>query len=152
MSLKQVIDQDLKEALLSGDRLKADTLRMLKSVILNEEIAQHKRDSGLEDQAILRCLQKEAKKRQEAADLYLKAGSEDRAKKELDEKKVIEMYLPEMMSDLDLIELVREIISKQEDVSIKDMGIVIKKVKEASDGRADGSRISSIVKDQLSSK
>ena len=96
MSLKQVIDQDLKEALLAGDRLKADTLRMIKSVILNQEIAQNKRDSGLDDQEVIACLQKEAKKRQEASDLYIKAGSVERSKKELDEKKVIEAYLPEI--------------------------------------------------------
>ena len=152
MSLKQVIDQDLKEALLAGDRLKADTLRMIKSVILNQEIAQNKRDSGLDDQEVIACLQKEAKKRQEASDLYIKAGSVERSKKELDEKKVIEAYLPEMMSDSELIELTRNIISKHGSASIQDMGVIIKSVKEYSDGRADGARIASIVKDQLSSK
>jgi len=152
MSLKQVIDQDLKEALLAGDRLKADTLRMIKSVILNQEIAQNKRDSGLDDQEVIACLQKEAKKRQEASDLYIKAGSVERSKKELDEKKVIEEYLPEMMSDSELIELTRNIISKHGSASIQDMGVIIKSVKESSDGRADGARIASIVKDQLSSK
>ncbi|MCA9343909.1 MAG: GatB/YqeY domain-containing protein [Candidatus Nomurabacteria bacterium] len=152
MSLKQVIDQDLKEALLAGDRLKADTLRMIKSVILNQEIAQNKRDSGLDDQEVIACLQKEAKKRQEASDLYIKAGSVERSKKELDEKKVIEAYLPEMMSDSELIELTRNIISKHGSASIQDMGVIIKSVKESSDGRADGARIASIVKDQLSSK
>ncbi len=152
MSLKQVIDQDLKEALLAGDRLKADTLRMIKSVILNEEIAQNKRDSGLDDQEVISCLQKEAKKRQEASDLYIKAGSVERSKKELDEKKVIEAYLPEMMSDSELIELTRNIISKHGSASMKDMGVIIKSIKESSDGRADGARIANIVKDQLSSK
>lgn len=152
MSLKQVIDQDLKEALLAGDRLKADTLRMIKSVILNQEIAQNKRDSGLDDQEVIACLQKEAKKRQEASDLYIKAGSVERSKKELDEKKVIEAYLPEMMSDSELIELTRNIISKHGSASIQDMGVIIKSVKESSDGRVDGARIASIVKDQLSSK
>lgn len=68
--LKQRIDQDLKQALLGGDKVLATTLRGLKSVILYAEVAKGVREQGLDDEEILRLLAKEAKKRQESADLF----------------------------------------------------------------------------------
>ncbi|MET0779310.1 MAG: GatB/YqeY domain-containing protein, partial [Candidatus Saccharimonadales bacterium] len=88
--LKQRIDQDLKVALLGGNKVLATTLRGLKSVILYAEVAKGVRDEGLGDDEIITLLAKEAKKRQESADLYEQGGSPERARLELDEKTVIE--------------------------------------------------------------
>lgn len=149
MNLKQVIDQDLKQALLGGDRLKSDTLRVIKSVILNEEIALKKRDLGLSNQEIISCLQKESKKRQEAADLYTKANSLDRAEKELTEKKIIEAYLPVALSESELVGLIDEVIGKYQNLTPKDMGVIIGQVKKESEGRADGATIARLVKSRF---
>ena len=150
MSLKQTLDQDLKQALLSGDRLKSDTIRVVKSVILNEEIAKNQRDKGLADEEIIACLKKETKKRQEAADLYQKAGSAERADKELAEKKIIEAYLPPAMSEADIEVLIDQAIQKHGNVTGQTMGIVIGEVKKASNGAAVGDIIAKLLKAKLS--
>ncbi len=86
MGLKQQIDADLKTAMLAGDKVLVTTLRGLKSVILNVEVAEGSRETGLADDKIISLLQKEAKKRQESADLYLQGGSVERQQAELAEK------------------------------------------------------------------
>jgi uncharacterized protein len=77
MALKQRIQDDLKAALLGGDRFVAETLRGLKAAVLNEEVAKGKRDEGLEDTEIEQIVAKEVKKRNESATLY---EQNDRAK------------------------------------------------------------------------
>ena len=123
---------------------------MIKSVILNQEIAQNKRDSGLNDQEVIACLQKK-QKASKASDLYIRQALSSGQKK-LDEKKVIGSISSQNDERFELIELTRNIISKHGSASIQDIGRYYKSVKESSDGRADGARIASIVKDQLSSK
>ena len=149
MGLKLQIDQDLKQALLSGHKEKANTLRILKSTILNEEIARGEREQGLSEEAIQQCLKKEAKKRQEAADLYSKVGSEDRAEQELSEKEMIEVYLPKAMSEEDVAKLVDSAISSIGEVSPSTMGQIIGAVKQSSGGTADGAVIARLVKEKL---
>ncbi len=149
MGLKLQIDQDLKQALLSGQKEKAGTLRILKSSILNEEIATGARDQGLSEEAIQICLKKEAKKRQEAADLYTKVGSQDRADKELSEKAFIEVYLPKAMSEDEVSKLVDQAIASIGEVSPSTMGQIIGSVKKASAGSADGAVIARLVKEKL---
>lgn len=147
MSLKQQIDDDLKQALLANDRIKVDTLRSVKSVILNEEIARGKRGDGLPDSDIIACLKKEAKKRREAADLYQKAEANDRADKELAEKAIIDNYLPAAMSDSEIVKIVDQTIKQQG--GDKGMGPIINKVRAETMGRADGAAIARIVKEKL---
>src|SRR3954469_21652056 len=110
--MQEQIDKDLKQALLGGDKAKAETLRGLKSALLNEVIAQNARDSGLSDEQIQKILAKESKKRQEAADLYKQGGSAERAGQELAEKAIIDAYLPEQMSEAELAAIVNEEVAK----------------------------------------
>ncbi len=149
MGLKQQLDQDLKKALLAGQKEKAGTLRIIKSVVLNEEIATGQRENGLSDDAILVCLKKEAKKRQEAADLYIKAGSQDRADRELAEKAIIEAYLPKAMPEEEAAALIDKELEKFNDISPSIMGQVIGAVKTASGGAADGAVIARLVREKL---
>lgn len=149
MSLKQTLDQDLKQALLGGDKLKSETLRVVKSTILNEEIARGKREEGLSDEEILGCLKKEAKKRQEAADLYEKAGSTERADKEKAEKQIIEAYLPAAMPESEVETLIDQAVSEHGEITQQTMGIIIGEVKKASNGAADGAVIAKLVKAKL---
>lgn len=148
MSLKKAIETDLKQALLSRDKLKSDTLKMVKSAILNEEIANNKRQDGLTDDEIIACLKKEAKKRNEAADLYKKAKSIERANKELAEVEVINKYLPEQMTDTQVLELIKESFlthAKEQ----KNLGKVIADVKIKSENRADSAQIAKLAKEFL---
>lgn len=147
--IQDQITKDLKEALLQGDKVKATVLRGLKSVIGYAEVAAGKRESGLEDKEIITLFQKEAKKRQESADLYLKAGDQIRTDKELTEKKIIEVYLPEQLSEDEIAKHVDDVISDLGVSDSKAMGQVIAGVKARSGGAADGAIIARIVKERL---
>jgi len=149
MSIQEQLTKDLKEALLQGDKVKATVLRGLKSVIGYAEVAAGKREAGLEDKEIIALFQKEAKKRQESADLYLKAGDQERADKELAEKKIIEVYLPEQLSEEEITKHVDAVISELGVNDNKAMGRVIAGVKARTGGAADGAVIARIVKERL---
>ncbi|HSX35595.1 MAG TPA: GatB/YqeY domain-containing protein [Patescibacteria group bacterium] len=147
--LKARIDQDLKQALLAGNKTLATTLRGLKSVILYAEVAEGKRDSGLPDDEIITLFAKEAKKRQESADLYVQGGSQDRADAELEEKKAIEAYLPQQLSDDELKKIVDEAVTAMGATTPAGMGQVIGKVKQQVGAAASGARIAAAVKERL---
>ena len=110
--LKDQIDQDIKAALLGNDREKANVLRGLKSSILYAEVSENKREKGLDDNSILEVLNKESKKRKESSDLYLKGGNTERAKAELDEKSIIDKYLPKQLTDEEIDKIINETIEK----------------------------------------
>lgn len=148
--LEQQIEQDLKTALLSGDRVKADTLRSIKSAFLYVKVEKGKRDSGLSRDEEIAVLSKESKKRQESADLYRKGNNEERAQAELAEKAVIDHYLPKQMTEDEIKKLVNETIAEQGAADMSAMGKVIAAVKEKSSGSADGATIARIVKESLS--
>lgn len=149
MTIKQQLDQDLKTALLAGDKQTATVLRGLKGAILNVEIAQMKRDQGLAEDEVLAVLGKEVKKRQESADLYKQAGQQDRGEAELAEKQIIEKYLPKQMSDEELVEVIDTVISETSAEGMQAMGQVIGKVKARVGAQADGARIAQLVKEKL---
>jgi hypothetical protein len=147
--IKQQIDQDLKAALLGGDKARAMTLRGLKSAILYVEIAEGKREQGLEDDAIIALFAKEAKKRQESADLYTQGGNAERAAAERAEKKIIEGYLPPQLSDDELKEVIEKAIATTGASSLQQMGQVIAAVKKEAGATADGGRVAQLVKERL---
>jgi hypothetical protein len=150
VGLRQQLNDDVKAAMLGGDSLKVDTLRGLKAVILYADVAAKKRDSGgIADEEILGLLAKEAKKRQESADLYVQGGSQERADKELTEKAIIETYLPEQLSEAELAQLIDEIIAEQGAEGMQAMGKVIGAVKAKAGSTADGSIVARLVKERL---
>lgn len=150
--MQEQLEKDLKAAMLSGDKVKAETLRTVKSAILNEAIAQNVRDSGLGDEQIQKVLAKEAKKRAEAAELYQKAGASERANSELAEKAVIESYLPEQISEEETAKAVSEEMSKLNVPTVADMGKIIGAVRARLGAGADGATIARLVKEALTSK
>ncbi|HSW66669.1 MAG TPA: GatB/YqeY domain-containing protein [Bacillota bacterium] len=147
--LKARLDQDLKTALLAGDKSLATTIRGLKSVILYEEVAKGLRDEGLSDEAVIAIFSKEAKKRQESADLYTQGGSSERAAAELAEKAIIEGYLPKQLSDDELAIIIDQAMSEVGADGPSAMGQVIGIVKQKTVGQADGARIAAVVKERL---
>lgn len=150
--LKDRINQDLKQALLAGDKVLATTLRGLKSTILYAEVAKGERDSGLADDEIIMLLAKEAKKRQESADLFAQGGNHEKSQAELTEKAVIEQYLPKQLTDEELSSIVDQVIKDLNPTGPQAMGQVIGQVKQEAGAGADGSRIASLVKERLQSK
>lgn len=148
--MQQQIDSDLKAALLAGDKTKAETLRNIKSALLNEAISQGARETGLSDEQVQKILAKESKKRQEAADLYKQGGADNRASAELTEKTIIDSYLPEQMSEDEISKIVDEEIQKAGAPTMQDMGRIIGAVRGRTGGQADGALIAKLVKDKLS--
>ncbi len=150
MGIKATIDQDLKAAMLGGDKTLATTLRGLKAAILNVEIAEGKRDTGLSEDTVISLLQKEAKKRQESADLYEQGGSIEKRDAELSEKVIIEQYLPAQLSEAEITQLVDEAIQATGASGMQAMGQVIGAVKAKTGASADGAVIARLVKEKLS--
>lgn len=148
--IKQRLQDDVKAAMLAGDSLRLETLRGLKSAILYAEVAAGKREEGLDDEEITTLFAKEAKKRQESADLYVQGGSQDRADKELHERAIIEEYLPEQMSEAELAALIDAVIDQVKPQGMQQMGQIIGQVKAKVGNAADGSVIARIVKEKLS--
>ncbi len=150
--LKEQIEQDLKEALRSKDAKTLSVLRSIKSAIIYAEVEKGiKGVESLDDGAVTAVLAKEAKKRQESADAYEKAGNPERAAEELSEKSVIEKYLPEALSEEEINKLVDIVIDQIGPVSPQTMGQIIGEVKKQAGASADGAMIAQAVKARMQS-
>lgn len=150
MALKTRINDDLKAALLGGDRFAAEVLRGLKAAILNEEVAKSKRDEGLSDEEVEQVLAREVKKRLESAALYEQNNREDSAETERREADVLRNYLPKQLSEAELKTIVDAKVAEHGATDIKMMGQVIGAVKQEVGNTADGSMIARLVKEKLS--
>ncbi len=149
MSMLEKIERDLKTAMLAGDKTKVETLRGLKSAILNEAIAAGAKEVGLTDEQIQKVLARESKKRAEAAQLYKQGGNTQRANAELAEKAIIDSYLPQQIDGDTIAAAVDEEIAKLASPQLSDMGKIIGAVKVRLGAGADGGTIARIVKEKL---
>ncbi|MEX1995522.1 MAG: GatB/YqeY domain-containing protein [Candidatus Saccharimonadales bacterium] len=147
--MQEELERDLKSALLGGDKALVDTLRTLKSALYYEAGSLGLKPEGMNQEQIRKVLSHEAKKRQEAADLYKKAGESERSDKELQEKAAISKYLPPQLSEAELGDLVNEEIGKVDQPTLKEMGGIIGAVRKRCEGQADGSLIARLVKEKL---
>ena len=147
--MNEQLERDLKTALLAGDKQTVETLKGLKSAIQYEAVSKKVKPQDLDDSQIEAVVTREAKKRQEAAELYKNAGESERAQKELSEKEILSRYLPDQMSEDEVQKLVEVELAKIENPSIKDMGMVIAAVKAKTAGAADGALIAKLVRERL---
>jgi uncharacterized protein YqeY len=151
MALKEQIQNDMKAALLGGNRFEGDVLRNLKAAILNEEVAQNRRDEGLSDAEIEKIIAREAKKRSESIALFEANGREDLADTEKKELAVIATYLPKQLSEEEIRELAK-IVLEGVDTSVPSaMGQAIGAVKAKAGNSADGATIARVVKELFNS-
>ena len=149
MALAETIQHDLKAALLGGDRFRADVLRNLKAAILNEEVAQNKREEGLSEQEVEKIIAREVKKRAESIKLYEENGRPELAESEKLESGILEEYLPQQLSESEVAEIVEQTIDEMGASGMQVMGLVIKAVKEKVGNTADGAVVARLVKNQL---
>ena len=149
MSLKQTIQDDFKAALLSGDRFRGEVLNAIKSAVLYEEIASQKREAGLSDAEIENVIAREVKKRKESASIYLENNRKEAADQELKEAAIMEEYLPEKISEAELIKKIDDKIKELEVSDIKGMGKVIGALKSELGSAVDGKLLSDKVKEKL---
>jgi uncharacterized protein YqeY len=144
--LLEGINEDLKEALKSGNSTSVSALRFLISKLNNAKI---EKGSDLTDEEILSEIEKDAKKHKESIDAFEKAGRGELAAKEKAELEVLAKYLPEQMSDEELLAVVEDIVSSQEAKGPSVFGSVMSQVMAQVKGKADGGRVSAIVKQKL---
>lgn len=141
MTLSKQIDDDFIVAYKDKDEVKSSVLRLLKSAIKNEEI--DKKES-LEDDEAIKIVQREIKQRKDSIEQYEKGGRADLAEKEKNEITILEAYLPAQLTD-DEIETIVKIAAKEDN----DFGKVMGKVMREVAGKADGGRVSQIVRKVL---
>lgn len=140
------IDEDLNISLKNREADKTMVLRSLKAALQNTMI---ENKGEIDENQTLATLQREAKKRKEAIELYEKSGRSELADKEKAELKIIGEYLPEQISDTELEKIVSEAITETGASTIQDMGKVIGAVMSKTKGQADGARVSGMVKSRL---
>jgi uncharacterized protein len=146
MSLIERIDRELKEARLARDAERRDAL----SLVLNAlQAAQKELRRPLSDEEELQVLQRERKRRLEAAEAFRKGGREEQAEDEEYELDVLEEFMPEPLSEEELEEIIDDVISEVGATSIRDMGRVMAGVMHQVSGRADGSTVNQLVKEKL---
>ena len=150
-SLKDSLQRDLTTAMKSRDELHAATLRMVLTAVRGEEVA-GKSARTLSDEEVMTVLQREAKKRREAAEAYDGAGRTEQAARERDELGVIETYLPTPLSDEELAAMVDAAVlaaTAEGLTGMGAMGAVMSALKPQVAGRADGKRLSGAVRARL---
>lgn len=143
MSLQERIQQEIKAAMLARDADRLSTLRLLKSALGYAQI--ERKTESLADADVIALVQKEVKKRRDSAEQYQTGGRPESAEKELKEITVLETFLPQALTTVELEQLVRATIQEAGATSKKDMGAVIKAVQAKAAGRAEGKAISALV-------
>lgn len=148
MPLFDTINADIKSAMLAREKVRLETLRGIKKEFLEAKTAKGG-DGTLSDEAAVKILTKMAKQRRETAVIYTEQNRPELAENELAEAAVIEEYLPKQLTDDELRAALTEIIAATGATSPKEMGKVMGAASKQLAGRADGSRISAMVRELL---
>ncbi len=146
MSLYETIQSDMYEAMKNGDKFRVSTLRVALAKLKDKKIDKRE-DLSQNDE--VKILQNLVKQRKEAADIYEKNNRSELMKNEMNELKILNFYLPKMMSEQELSTLIKEVISDTSATSMSDMGKVMPEIMKRSAGKADGKMAQQIVSDLL---
>ena len=149
MSIESQINESIKDSMKKKDILRLESLRSIKSAILLEK-TKSSSDKTLDENEIIKILQRLVKQRNDSAKIYNEQKREDLAKIEIAQSKIISEFLPEQISELELTEIINTTIIELKASSMKDMGAVISTVTKKVSGRAEGRIIAEIVKNILS--
>ena len=148
--LRDEINTALKDAMKARDQRRVSTLRLVNAAIKNADIeAETGKKAALSDADLLPLLQKLIKQRQEAAEIYDKAGRNELAGQELGEIEIIRAFLPRQMSDAEAQAAIAEAIRATGAASIKDMGKVMAALKQTHAGKMDFGKAIGVVKGML---
>ncbi len=146
MTLRETINQHVKDAMKAKETKKRDALRLLTSAFKQIEVDERKE---LSDDDIIKIIQKQVKSRNDAASQFKDAGRDDLMQIELDEIAIYTPYLPVQLSDDELASALKDIIAKVGASTMKDMGKVMGMASKELAGKADGKRINECVKTLL---
>lgn len=147
--MEDQLREDLKQAQLNRDEVKVATLRLLLSELAYAKVA--KKAEVLSDEDVISVIQKAIKQRKESIESYKNGARDDLASKEQAELDILQTYLPEQLSDQELTKIVDEAINNTGASQMSDMGKVIGLVMGKVAGKAEGARVSVLVKEKLQS-
>ena len=146
MSLVARIEDELRDAMRARDDARRDALRLILSSLRS---AEKELQRPLHDDEELQVLQRERKRRREAADAFREGGREEQAAAEERELAVLEAFMPEPLSEEELEQIVDDVIAEVGATSLRDIGRVMADVMPQVSGRADGSQVSQLVREKL---
>lgn len=146
MSLKEKLNEDLKQAMRDKEVVKRDSIRAINTMIKQVEVDERR---VLDDAEVIKLIQRGIKQREEAISQYSAASRDDLVQKEQEQVDVFMLYLPKQLSDVELENGMKQIISEVGATSLKDMGKVMGAASKKFAGVADGKRINEMVKKLL---
>ena len=135
MSLLKNITDEMYLSMKSGDKEKANTLRTLISKLKDQQIKLRK---DISDEEALKIIKTLVKQRKESAEIYSKAGREELAQKENFEISILDNYLPKLMSEEDVLSLIKKIVDETNAKDLSDIGKVMPLVMQRGKGKVDG--------------
>lgn len=147
MGLEERLMDEMKEAMKSNDKLRLSTIRLVRSSLKNREIELRRK---LEDEDILRVIQGMVRKGEESIEQFQAGGRLDLVEKERKEIEILKSFLPQPISNEEILSIIDESIKETQASSLKDLGKVMKLVISKLGGRADGKLINQLVKERLS--
>jgi uncharacterized protein YqeY len=147
MSLEERLNEEMKQAMKSSDKLRLSTIRMIRSAVKNREIEQRKR---LEDDDIAKVIQGMVRKGEESVDQFQIGGRQDLVEKEKKEIEILKSFLPQPISHEEILRIIDQSIEETQASSMKDLGKVMKSIMPKLGGKADGKLINQLVKERLS--
>jgi uncharacterized protein YqeY len=151
MSIREEITNQLKDAMINKNTNLVNTLRLIKASIKDKDIIAKGNGKGeITDQEIISVLQTMIKQRKASIDMYLSGNREDLVKKEESEIEIISNFLPDQLSLQEIETIINELIKSSGASSIKNIGDVIKLIKEKYEGRIDLGVASKLIKEKLS--
>ncbi|MDD3125357.1 MAG: GatB/YqeY domain-containing protein [Candidatus Kapabacteria bacterium] len=148
MEFEQKINEEMKAAMKSGDKLRLETIRSLRAGILSFKTSGA--DHEMNEDDVQKILLSEAKKRKDAIEMYKQGGRTDLSDKESAELKIIEEFLPKQMSDDEIREFVNKLVAEIGAEGPQQMGKVMGPAMKQLRGKADGNAVQAIVKEILS--
>lgn len=146
MTLKEQLKSDMKDAMRAKEIVKRDSIRSINTLIKQIEVDER---IELDDEAVIKLVQKGIKQREEAIVQYKTASRDDLVQVEQEQIDIFSLYLPKQLTDDELEAIIQGIIDETGASSMKDMGKVMNPSKDAIGGSADGKRISTMVKKLL---
>lgn len=147
MNLEPRINDEIKAATKSGDRLRLETMRSIRAAII--EFNKSGIGRAMNDEDELKILKNQAKKRKDAIEMYEKGNRPELLEKESKELEIIESFLPKMLGEDEIIVLIKDIIGKMEENEAKNLGKVMGASMKELKGKADGAVVQKVVKEIL---
>jgi hypothetical protein len=147
MSLEERLVEEMKQAMKSNDKLRLSTIRMIRSASKNKEIELRKK---LEDEDVVKVIQVMVRKGEESVEQFQTGGRMDLVEKEKKEIEILKSFLPQPLSQEEILKIIDQSIQETQASSLKDIGKVMKSVMPKIGGKADGKLVNQLVKERLS--